>query len=84
MRYIPWTDEEIRTLRELWVNPKVTIEDLTKLFRVRSLHAIKHKAADIGLKNYGHYRVTEERLNKDVLREIKQRLTTEVRIEKYD
>jgi len=37
---VKWTDEEIEVLKRLWMNPKVTKEDLLRVFPYRSWDSI--------------------------------------------
>lgn len=50
MEKIPWSKEEVKLLEKLYVNPKVTREDLEKVFKGRSYEAILHKASRLKLK----------------------------------
>ena len=55
-----WSDEETEILRELWPNPKVSKEDIRKVFSSRSWTSITHKAYECDeLKNFTSYRNAE-------------------------
>jgi hypothetical protein len=54
-----WSDDEKRILEELWVNPKVSQEDLQRVFPYRSWSAIEHYAKLTGLNSFFSYRKPE-------------------------
>ena len=49
---VKWDEEDKRVLKDVWENPGVSFKDLPKIFRGRSLDAIKKKAKtlDLGIK----------------------------------
>lgn len=66
-----WSDEETELLRELWVNPKVTKEDLLRLFK-RSWNSLTNKAYELGLQSFTTYR--GNLLDEEFLVKLKERI----------
>lgn len=44
-----WIKAEEAVLREMWENPEISLKDMTKVLKTRSVDAIKMKARSIGL-----------------------------------
>jgi hypothetical protein len=45
-----WSEHEVEVLKEMYQNPKVSWDDLQKLFPARTKDGIKNKAVTLGLK----------------------------------
>ena len=63
-----WTDEEVEILKRLWMNPKVTKEDLLKVFPYRSWSSIDNKRKLLGLPS--RFEVLERNINRDFLKKL--------------
>lgn len=44
-----WMEEEKTLLKEMWGNPEISIKDMTKVLKTRSIDAIKMKARSLEL-----------------------------------
>jgi len=63
-----WTDEEIEILRKLWVSPKVSKEDLLRVFPFRSWNSIDNQRRRLGLPPRSE--VLERNINRDFLKRL--------------
>lgn len=48
----PWTDEEDKVLIQMWENSKISIEDMCKVFPIRTDEAIRRRAKRLNLPSY--------------------------------
>jgi len=65
---LKWTDEEVEILKRLWMNPKVTKEDLLKVFPYRSWSSIDNQRKALGLPSRSE--VLERNINRDFLKRL--------------
>ena len=64
-----WTEEEIEILKKLWISPKVSNEDLLRVFPYRSWESIDSYARKV-LKLPGRWRILERNINRDFLKKL--------------
>jgi len=65
---VKWTDEEVEILKRLWVNPKVSNEDILKVFPYRDWGSIEGKRKALGLPCRSE--VLERNINRDFLKRL--------------
>lgn len=66
---IAWKEEEVECLRELWLNPNVSTNDIAKVLRGRTRSGIEHKA---GRLNLGPKRVAPPQIDYEYLRKLQE------------
>jgi len=63
-----WTDEEVEILKRLWMCPKVSNEDILKVFPYRDWNSIEGKRKSLGLPCRSE--VLERNINRDFLKRL--------------
>lgn len=66
---IIWKEEEVECLRELWLNPNASIDDIAKVLRSRTQSGITHKAGRLKL---GPKRVVPPQIDYEYLRKLQE------------
>jgi len=66
---VKWTDEEIEILKRLWMCPKVSNEDILRVFPYRSWDSIDSYARK-RLRLPGRWRILERNINHEYLKKL--------------
>ena len=67
-QYRYWTEEEEETLKRLWINPKVSLEDIERVFVDRTQKAILAKVNQLKLPLYTTVRASK--IDKEYLKQL--------------